>query len=530
MDEIEQNTSGHDHETQRTSLDELQQLVGLRQMLTEVRGRSGDSSLSGRWWLTILLDAACEHAVGLCFVRQNLDPGKRDFDQRLAQLAESFAVSVASIDGWPAVRKLHRARNAAQHEGIVPSGRHEAGWITGAEDFIGGLVGRAFGVDINSVRSAMAVTDSTLRAAVLRAEQALEAGDAEESYRASHEAFTEAFKRWIGQHPQRSERPSFNRGYPYEQMDGEVKKGFELVMRSADAAPFGDLAEFLWFESLPPLWHKKLDVSVRESERALDFVLGWIVRWEAFATRYRARSGWQQGNLAPTALNPDHSPRIVRESVEVSAGFDDQVSVQFQLADLPSEHQDAWIDSCSRGFNSAMKLPHGAWAGVDQYGSARIDRITGDLIENIAPAIKAGMAAGEKKLVDLQQSARSRDDAVRKIQLEYAELVANDEFSELVVSFEWRGPGEPEQAQAFAKFAAVRSWEEEIAFHSNGQQPRITPDGAYFWVDDWNSDEVINVIRQRISQLDAAASEAVIARGRQSEQLRNWTAALRSSL
>ena len=92
------------------------QLQRLRFLLEEALARTQDPTEIGRHSALVLLDGACEYAMGIGLGHLG-EPIKREFRQKFADL--QAALETWKPDTWASIVQLHEARNYAQHQGTV---------------------------------------------------------------------------------------------------------------------------------------------------------------------------------------------------------------------------------------------------------------------------------------------------------------------------------------------------------------------------------------------------------------------------
>jgi hypothetical protein len=95
-------------------------LVELRHILRQAQDRAGDRSTVGRHTALVLLDGACELAMGLAAAELGLKrPGTfhATFKSLTDDLNDRWVVS-----GWAGVDRMHGQRNEAQHPSTARAG------------------------------------------------------------------------------------------------------------------------------------------------------------------------------------------------------------------------------------------------------------------------------------------------------------------------------------------------------------------------------------------------------------------------
>src|SRR5260370_21659054 len=111
------------------------QLQRLRFLLEEALSRSQDQRDVGRHTALVLLDGACENAMGLALGQLGLE--KDGFYDKFSLLRDR--VPEWSPGTWTSIRQLHESRNLVQHQGVLPAGREISGWAAHSQRFIESL-------------------------------------------------------------------------------------------------------------------------------------------------------------------------------------------------------------------------------------------------------------------------------------------------------------------------------------------------------------------------------------------------------
>lgn len=175
----------------------------LDQALREAR-RSGELQ---RLTAVVLLDAVNERVLHLVAVTFGLSIGPRaQFEDLIAQVKERQG-SAWQPRSLSDIRRLHRARNGVQHEGLGADRADLASWMASTTDFVTSLVKASFGVTLNDVRLSSAVVTPDARSRLALAEDALTAGHSEAAVRAATDAFDFARSAWVQLHERRRSNP-----------------------------------------------------------------------------------------------------------------------------------------------------------------------------------------------------------------------------------------------------------------------------------------------------------------------------------
>jgi hypothetical protein len=325
----------------------LERLVRLKMLLARAVASTSDLSATGRHNSLIELDGSCEYAMGLTSAELGL-ARPREFHKTFQAIRE--AMPGWRAEGWKGVEELHTQRNSAQHQGLLPDPAEYQRWAADAQAFVSSLVAAAFGVPLRDVRTADAVTNQSLRETLSDAEHVLDtSGPPKEAFDLVLSAFREARRLWAIEHKDAVPRPSA----PMRMNDftsADVRKAIEIAADFSEVSPFGDVAEYLWLRSLEG---SPVPPTADEASRAFIFVLGWIVRWEAFSSTYATSLIRMMGHAlkqqAPRTGTASGEPviKVVSLDEERTPGM---FSVSLQLYDLPEDWQARWIGE----FNDAL--------------------------------------------------------------------------------------------------------------------------------------------------------------------------------
>lgn len=279
-------------------------------LLGDARRRVGDESELGLHLAVVSVDGIGELAIGLC--AEHLGARAKRGTGVPGLLDAVIDVIGSTPPGKKGFLELHRARNAVQHDGILPAPAQVPLWLAEAELLIGGLIEAAFGVDLDQVHSAAGVADHDLRERLEEAERLLEAGDPGGSFRGSWEALDLArrqFRRKAELHllepglGASGGRSIIGKDGGLGSLLGEVRKLSNEIEVSAFTAEPG---EWLWLRQRQSETFKGLSATSADALRAFVFVLGWILRYESYISRHGV-DRWQrfrESERAPVTGKP----------------------------------------------------------------------------------------------------------------------------------------------------------------------------------------------------------------------------------
>lgn len=332
-----------------------ERLIGLRTLLEEAQARSAFAPATDRHAAIVLLDGACELALGIVLdARGASRPKTERFHDLFQKVAEELG-STWPRPGWPGVRLMHEARNGAQHHGFHPDPEQLARWAVDAGRFVHGLIAAATGVDLAAVTRSAAVSHVEVRDHLAAAEVALREEDSAEAVREALAAFSAARSDWArhrgGMHARLN-------SIHFRELEEAVKAALESAETLSEVQAFApDISDFRWLEKRWPFgWVDEDDeITMDEARRAVSFVFGWVLRWEAFTQRtVTPKRRVEEKPVRPPATgNPERGTRII--DVATRAGRARQrrglateetwtVAVSMTIADPPEEHFPRWAD------------------------------------------------------------------------------------------------------------------------------------------------------------------------------------------
>jgi hypothetical protein len=317
-------------------------LVRLRVFLEHARRQVGDQSEPGRHGALVALDGVCEFAMSVASHEVRVTPRRQaDFHATI----EALAVKLPrwGMEGRRAVLAMHTARNAAQHQGVLPDPSLIDDWAEATEAFVTSLIDVAFVVDLREVLLAEAVQDPQLKALIREAEVALNGQDAGGAFDCAGRAFSVARRRW---HEQQQDAYGY---MPTQIPFDDDPRWMEPGARGADYADVGvfasDLGEYHWLLATRRQVAQGLPAELDDARRALLFVYDWILRWEPFDARYprnRWRQYWQ--DVRPPRVGDQTTPTIVSHDPlgRRQLGADAWNEILVQIANIPGDGRGDW--------------------------------------------------------------------------------------------------------------------------------------------------------------------------------------------
>jgi hypothetical protein len=320
----------------------LADLVRLKGALDHALLQASDRSEHGCHAALISLDGVLEYAMRLAMLHREIRvTSQTSFVQIFDALRESLD------SNWKPSRRglieIHNARNQTQHGRVTPDPARLDGWADEVDGFVKSLVVTAFGVALDDVLLAEAVTDDELRQLVAQAELAVSSGESKRGFDIACKALTAARRRW---------REQQEDAYGYMALRSSLDE--EPLQLSPDqrAAEYGDvgvftsdLGEYHWLTATRRLFAQGVPPTVEDARRALQFAYHWILRWQQFDARY-PRERWRAyfDSLEPPTTGDGDSPQIAWVQVlgEQMVGSIRSNKLLVQIANIPDRGRGDW--------------------------------------------------------------------------------------------------------------------------------------------------------------------------------------------
>ncbi len=383
----------------------VRELLTLRALLDQGLATARLTSDLKRLTAVVLLDAANERALHLVAVAEGLPVGvNTKFDDMLQRVRQHLG------DRWEPravadVRRLHRARNSVQHEGLGADREDVAPWAASTTQFVVSLVEAAFSVSLPELRLSGALRTPEIRAHFEDAERALGFGAFDQSVESCQAAFRIARDDWMRRHRRRGY------GVTHRPFRDEIwgQQAFEylesLATQARDAALLYPLAadpgDVQWFVELAK--HPET-ATAEDAVRALGFVFWWVVNWEALSPVEGDRVSTHLRNQRASRATPDAQARVSRATLEWRYG---EPVLDLALSDVPADSDyDTWARAVPRYINESEGLsgrPHLNEAGrltlrLPNDGSADV--------EAVLRAVQAALIAADDALREERERER----------------------------------------------------------------------------------------------------------------------------
>lgn len=292
-------------------------LVALRLMLDDALRTARGASRYRYGTAAVALDGVVERAAHLAAVARGAKvPARADLFTLIDLSISDLGSKWETRSFLPAVRKLHRARNAAQHEGLEPNPDDLPDWQVAVKDFVVTLTMAQFGLDASGVALSDAISDEGFAAVMREAETALAAGDRLAAVTAARQLYSNAVRAWV--RLRTTSTPLSEGG------DGKAVKAVKLRVdklerREVVVAFAADVSEAHWFLDTQSSTPEHLEAW--EIERIVAFVFSWVVGFEAL------RRGWaprrhQRALEATRRVRRSGGPAVVLEVAGVQTVHD----------------------------------------------------------------------------------------------------------------------------------------------------------------------------------------------------------------
>jgi hypothetical protein len=313
-----------------------ERLARLRILLNDAQSRAGDTSVLGQHLAVIALDAVGELAIGLCLHERSLEhPG--GVPRAVKRLRTDLGMEWQGL-GRQGFDELHRARNLAQHQGVLPAADQLGRWAAETETFVRDLVSTVYGVELREVSSALGISNPELRDLLHQADHTLDAGDPETSFELSWNALEAARRAWSASGGG-ARIPSSGTSTGFEEFR-EIDSAISDLAERFEISTFtSDVSEWVWMREQHAESMTRSPPTLDDARRALAFVTSWVLRFESYSARYPAERWreWREAQVAPRTGLPGTGPRIRDATLqEPNRQHPDKAYWRFQLADLPA--------------------------------------------------------------------------------------------------------------------------------------------------------------------------------------------------
>ena len=366
-------------------------------MVDEAERRTQERTAIGRHLAVVLLDGACEYAMGLAIAELGvpLSPNPRgdSFQARYNVLIGSPIGAVWAAGSWKGVSEQRGSRNRAQHDGTSVDADDLIRWSIDTENFITSLCRAVYKVELREIKLAEGILSPNIRASLIDAETALSARDPERAFVSAMAGFDEARGYWRTQRADAHGPP-----YPFVATTGSLG-GIDWSYGTAQADPIQefvevqpfapDIGEYFWLLTRRGVFQQSgpAEIPLETAARAFRFVYFWILRWEAFAIRYEWRPLAGDEPYEPPRTGRDDARPSLSDIVEVEGNrpYADQepvFTIGLRIADIPDTDREHWAAFVRQALNeSAPSDDTGLqkyYASVTEDGRINLSQIKGD--------------------------------------------------------------------------------------------------------------------------------------------------------
>jgi hypothetical protein len=422
-----------------------ERLIRLRLILDEAEMRIQERTQIGRHLAVVLLDGACEYAMGLAIAELGLQPKTDRFNDRYKALISSVIGSTWAAGSWKGVSEQRGARNRAQHDGTSVDADDLVRWSADTETFVRSLCQAVYKVELRAVTLTEAILTPSIRTALADAEAALAGGDAARGFESAMVGFDEARINWRAQRADAyglawSETATIasalSANWHYR------TPGEDPMQELFEIQPFAsDLGEYVWllarradFERAEPA-----PITVDVAGRAFRFAYFWVLRWEAFTRRYEWRRIDGAEPYEPPLSGREHAKPSLWDVVDVSGirPYADQepvFTIGLQIADIPEAEREHWAGFVRQALNDAAPRDDAGlpsfYASVADDGRISLGQMRCDLEPDKLIALVVGAIAKAQPEFERYNASRGTwTDQYDEFLEPYSELVRQVAFS-----------------------------------------------------------------------------------------------------
>lgn len=198
------------------------EIVDIKAMIEFASRQAQNTSRLDRIQTIVSLDAAVERTLYTVALAYGVKPKP---NATFEDLWSSVCMTVNSLQGTEVsqVKRLHRARNAAQHESLAPDPEQIPIWSAAAERFVRRLCEKAFGVDWLGVHATDLIASATLRESLIEAWNRMECGDWASALARLGEVHSDVQRKWTSWWASRG-GSTFRRGTGFRDLDDEFER------------------------------------------------------------------------------------------------------------------------------------------------------------------------------------------------------------------------------------------------------------------------------------------------------------------
>lgn len=371
----------------------------------------------------VLLDAVNERAMHVASGDLPVEFTQRDNFESIASKLVGALGDRWRREGWQDVRRLHRVRNLAQHEGLAADRDLLPAWAAATGLFTRSLIGVVYDVNLDDVTLADAIDDQPIADLIRRAELKLGDEDPKGAIEAAWAAFELGRTTWLQGRPMAQAHAMNNlhrAGMQGDRLFKDIEEELQGLRDAAAVEAFAtEPAEYLWFRSIS-YRHRVTPPTLGDAQRAVAFAFWWLVRWEAFRATYvpdrrdlhlrsqrRVRTSATRARIGEVTVRARH--------VE---GFHD---VRFALVDVPDDDAfPLWSDALKKRLVDAVGEKN---AYVELDGSVGVVVANDANPDAVTAAVDEALAAVEQDVIDAQRAAAVAAAAEQEADQEYRQTL-----------------------------------------------------------------------------------------------------------
>ena len=306
------------------------QLVDLRAMLERAVALSRHRGRLDRVQAVVALDAAVERALYMALTANNGATGKKGgVDDLLSKVRQ--AVPGVPTKDVAAIKMLHRARNAAQHEGLAPAAEQMDQFVTAVDRFVPDVVGTCLKADLRKAALRDLIRNLQWRAEIEGAENLAAAGELSKAITQLSRIRAEVrsrFESWL----KLRTRPKRHLGFDFGWDDSDEQLD-KVKNRAVIDRLIPDPAEDGWFTRLGG---EAALASLEDAERAIAYVTWLAYNFESSpAAEERDRSAEELKRRLERWSCPGDL-RVAEYRYSTSAHSKDSMRISVQFTGFPA--------------------------------------------------------------------------------------------------------------------------------------------------------------------------------------------------
>ncbi len=414
-DELRVVTSGSEVAIDLTT---AQELIDLRVLLDAAVNFSKKPGPLREVLGPVLLDGALERAIFLAGTRASEIRSEKDrlddvLNRLIGQRQSRPQQHIASV------KNLHKARNAAQHQGVRCHPEDIEGWSISVSAMVNWLVIEFVGAELSEVTLGSAVRDGTFRDKLVDAEADLECGDHRAAVRSARSVMEEAFRAWQVQVVGIEKSTSIRRGGPVPSHTRDLEDSLMKLRRGvlvASLAP--DAGESAWFVDQ---W-SGFGLDRAEAERYVRFVIRWVSAFEATPARsrlYRHARATLEQRMVRSGEGPATVDHVEIEKMQRHEG---KLDIRVHMKDVPAGTEfRPWVEAARDSLQESLGGDGEVFSDLD--GAFYLYGIAPAMASSLAGYLKGALSHAEQAVVDARAAAKKAEELSQAAKDELDELI-----------------------------------------------------------------------------------------------------------